>query len=331
MPPRRRALRSPRLRPLLGVAFSLVLLAVVEIGLRIAGFQVAYRPEAIGTWRMAGNLRGHDSRGPRDGHSFRLTTNADGLRTALPRARTPGLRRVAVMGDSTVFGWGVDDGGSLADGVQAGLDRVEVLNAGQPGYSTTQAAWLYDEVVSAYAPDLVVLFIPMHDFNRVLVSDREQLRGGDGFVARARVAMARESRLYEVVRKSLFSLTDQAFILPDRETSEPRVPRVSDAEREENVLSIARSVGPGGVWVGFLPFVGDLDGAVLPGDRPGLAWAERMKAAHGVGIVDVRGCCSAGGSRELVLADDPGHLTAEGNRRVGLAVAAALRLTATPD
>jgi lysophospholipase L1-like esterase len=312
----------------IGLAFAVVTLALVEIALRLYGVPPAYQPAAVGSWRMAANLDNRESRGPRDGHSFRVTTNADGLRTSLPHARTPGVERIAVMGDSTVFGWGVDDGGTLADGVQAGFDpaKVEILNAGQPGYSTTQAAWLFDQVVADYRPDRVVLFIPMHDFNRVLVSDREYLRGGDGAVARTRVWLARESRIYEVLRRQLFALTEEAFILPDRATNEPRVPRVSDAERTENVLAMqARLAAWGGrVLVGFLPFIGDFDHAP-GGDRPGLAWARDMAEQHGIATVDVRASGAGRGSTGLVLADDPGHLTAEGNRLAGLAVAEVLK------
>ena len=59
---------------------------------------------------------------------------------------------MALLGDSTVFGWGVDDGQTVADGLAAALPGVEVLNAGQPGYSTVQAARLL-EVVAAWRPE----------------------------------------------------------------------------------------------------------------------------------------------------------------------------------
>ncbi len=318
----RRKARGRVVRLLLGCAFAAVLLYLFELGLRIAGVEPAYTAGASGSWRMTPNLDGRPLRGPRDGHDFRVTTNADGLRTKLPKERTPGVARVAVMGDSTVFGWGVDDGGALSDGLQAALDaeapgRFEVLNAGQPGYSTTQVAWLFDEVVAAYRPDRVVVFVSMHDFNRVLVSDRELLDGGATLAARFRVLLVSHSRVYQVLRQAVWPLTDRPMLLPDQETGEPRVERVSDVERTRALDDVrARLAEWGGdVMIGFLPFHADLSG--IRSERPGLDWALGYDAARG-GLVDVRACCSGA---DLVLPDDPGHLTAEGNHRVGAAVA----------
>ena len=297
-------------------------LVLVEVGLRIAGVAPAYRPEALGQWRMQGGLSGMQTRGPRDGHAFSLTTNADGLRTDLPRARTPGVPRVALLGDSTVFGWGVNDGETVADGVAEGLPGIEVLNAGQPGYSTTQAAWLTGAVVADYQPDLAVYFIPMHDHNRVLVSDREALLGGDAPVARLRVALARRSALYQALRALLFPAADRAFLLPQQPSTEPRVDRVSDAERTVALREAAAALAPHGgrVAVGWLPFQADIQG-VGGEDRPSGPWMRAFADQTGAPIVDARHCCSGDG---LVLPDDPGHLSAAGNRQAGLAIAAAL-------
>jgi len=317
-----------RIRPLLGLLVALGALSLLEGSLRVAGVGPAYEIGGTGRWRMAAGLSAAPLRGAQDGHPFSVTTNADGLRTKVARARTPGVARVALMGDSTVFGWGVDDGGTVADGVQAVLDDagagVEVLNAGQPGYSTTQAAWLFEEVVAAYRPDRVVLFLPRHDYNGVLVSDHEVLAGGATLAARARVRLATTSRIYQVLRRMIWSRTDQAALRPKDATSEPRVPRVSDEERglALDAMRATLATWGGSLSVGFLPFHGEIEGTRT--DRVGLDWAKAYGEAHGVTIVDVRACC-VGDAAARVLADDPGHLSAEGNLRVGAAVAAALR------
>lgn len=312
-------------RAALGAAFAVVLLGMVELGLRIAGVRPAYRAEELGQWRTQGSQSHRLLQGPKDGHGFYLSTNVDGLRTMLPRARTSGVRRIALMGDSTVFGWGVDDGGTIGDGVQAvlGPASVEVLNAGQPGYSTTMVAWLFKEVVAAYQPDLVIVFIPMHDANRVLVSDAELLGGGATTSARVRVLLARESRIYEALRGLLFDSTEKAWLLPDQSGGEPRVPRVSDMERDHALDGMAAAAAGwgGSVGMGFLPFKGDIeDGAGM--QRPALEWARARAIRTGEPLIDVRACCA--GQTGLVLADDPGHLTREGNLAAGAAIAAQL-------
>jgi hypothetical protein len=301
-------------RPFLGLAFAGVLLLLMEAGLRLMGVGPAYRVEVLGQWRFAANLQSHPYQGSQDGHSFLVTTNADGLRTGLQRERTSGIRRVALMGDSTVFGWGVDDGQTIADGVQ--LSNTEILNAAQPGYSTTMMAWLFEEVVQRYQPDITIVFVPMHDTNLVLVSDREVLEGGASMGARVRVGLAQHSRIFEVLRRALFTTASQAWLIPGQQQSkEPRVPRVSDAERSQAVGAIVGlSAGWGGkVMVGYVPFKADLElGGIHK--RPTEDW---LKNLQGIEVADLRACCK---SKGLVLPDDPGHLNAEGNLKVGAAL-----------
>jgi hypothetical protein len=311
-------------RAAFGIAFASVLLVVVELGLRIAGVRPAYRVEDLGQWRVTANLDGREMVGPRDQHGFVLSTNADGLRTRVPVARTGGRIRVALLGDSTVFGWGVNEGESVSDGVQAALgDGYEVMNAGQPGYSTTMMSWLFGEVVESYQPDITVVFVPLHDTNLVLVSDREVLNGGATTFAKVRVGLARESSLYQAIRGLLFDMTDKAWLLPFESSTEPRVQRVSDLERTQALDDMrALMAGWGGrLAVGFLPFKGDIeDGDKM--ERSGVQWAQGYASVHDVGLVDVRACCA--GNTGFVLADDPGHLTRAGNFAAGAQIAAKL-------
>lgn len=302
-------------RPLLGLVVALIVLWLGEVGLRIAGVAPAYNSGTIAGWRTSSRLGSHEIRGPQDQHGFTVTTNNDGLRTALSRERSA-RPRVAILGDSTVFGWGVDDGGTVADGLELALNRrgveVEVLNAGQPGYSTVQAAWLYRETVAAYAPDLLVMFVPLHDHNLVLVSDAELLRGGAGPSAKLRVMMAQHSRIYALLRGWVFPQAGRSFILPDMADGEPRVPRVSDTERGEALSAMKRRQEQDGhrLAVGLLPFLGDLTGAMA--SRVGVDWLSAWAETEGVPLIDGRRCCGTNAGH-LVLPDDPGHLTAEGN------------------
>ena len=328
-PRSRRPKRSSARRAAFGVAFAGVLLVVLEIGLRLAGVRPAYRVQDLGQWRVAPNLAGREMLGPRDQHGFALSTNGDGLRTRVPVGRTGGRVRVALLGDSTVFGWGVNDGESVAEGAQQALgDRYEVMNAGQPGYSTTMMSWLFGEVIQSYKPDIAVVFVPLHDTNLVLVSDREVLNGGATAFAKVRVGLAQESRFYQVIRGLMFDMTDKAWLLPFESSTEPRVQRVSDVERTQ-ALDDMRAVMAewgGRLAVGFLPFKGDIeDGDRM--ERPGVQWAQEYTASHDVALIDVRACCA--GHTGFVLADDPGHLTRAGNFAAGAQIAAKL-LQSTP-
>lgn len=262
----RRPSRRSVPRAVLGIAFAGVLVAMGEVALRSAGVAPAYQADLIGGWRMLPEMQAQRMTGVREQVDFVVTTNADGLRTGVSRERRAGVVRVALMGDSTTFGWGVDEGGTVADGLQAGLDAdggpaVEVMNAGQPGYTTAQAAAFFDTVVRHYRPDLVVLFLPLHDHNQVLVSDREHLRGPDGPVAAVRVTLATRSRLYQALRQAVFPLTGSAFLVPGQGDGEPRVPRVSDEERGEALEEMRATLGTwgGALALGHLPFRRDLE------------------------------------------------------------------------
>ena len=318
---RRRTPPSRWRRLALGVATAAVLLGMVEVGLRIAGVVPAYQADLIGGWRMVPEIHGERLAGGDDTHPFIVTTNADGLRNGPARAKPPGLKRVALMGDSTMFGWGVDDGGTVADGVKAGLEGqpIEVINAGQPGYSTTQITLFFESVVRYYEPDLTVVFLPMHDHNKVLVSDREYLDGPAGPVAAARVLLATHSLLYQVIRQHLYPLSERPFLTPRDSDTEPRVYRVSEEERADNMARIATlAAGWGGkLALGHLPFAPDFE--LGPTWRPGQEWAAAYCKEHGLALLDLRQRVPR--APGMTLPWDNGHLTAAGNIAAGQAAA----------
>jgi lysophospholipase L1-like esterase len=103
---------------------------------------------------------------------YAVSINSDGMRDeeVLPRD-TPGLFRVAVLGDSIAFGWKVEADEVMTERLEARLNAapeargrvVEVLNFGVSGYSTRDEAILFDERVAGFEPDVVVLAYCMND------------------------------------------------------------------------------------------------------------------------------------------------------------------------
>lgn len=78
----------------------------------------------------------------------------------IEQARTPGVLRIAAVGDSHTFGAGVADDEPWPAVLERELaregTRVEVLNAGVDGYDAEQVLALLEKRVAAWAPDLVV-------------------------------------------------------------------------------------------------------------------------------------------------------------------------------
>jgi lysophospholipase L1-like esterase len=115
-------------------------------------------------YELKPNVRGHFCRGL-------VATNALGMRmTSLPSLEKPtGVVRIVGLGDSYLFGQGVDDGQGylevLGEAPLAGGQRVETLNFGVPGYN----AWMEGVVLATrarqYAPDVIVVGLTGNDWD----------------------------------------------------------------------------------------------------------------------------------------------------------------------
>ncbi|MFN7975091.1 MAG: helix-turn-helix domain-containing protein [Acidobacteriota bacterium] len=177
MPSRRRIHAFRAAAILLG---TLAGLALVEGGARVI-VALRYQRGAIRPTRAKGGhlelldlLRpSHDSslvfllkphlRGTFAGVS--LETNDAGFRDR-PRAeeRPEGVFRIAILGDSIAFGWGVPAQDRLSDRLESFLGataragaRYEVPNFAVPAYNTVQEARLLETIVERYRPQVVVV------------------------------------------------------------------------------------------------------------------------------------------------------------------------------
>jgi hypothetical protein len=100
-----------------------------------------------------------------------VRTNSKGMRYKEVEVSKPKeTLRIALMGDSFTFGWGVREEESFASLLEALLSKtivgkkIEVLNFGIPGYSTFQEVALYKELASKFSPDLALFFVVDNDF-----------------------------------------------------------------------------------------------------------------------------------------------------------------------
>ena len=103
-------------------------------------------------------------------HQVRVLTNSQGLRSPVTYAqpKPPGLYRILLLGDSQTFGWGVSYsetfGALMAAELSSRGRAVEVVNAGIPGYNTTQEAAFLKYYGSGYQPDCVLVLFIGNDF-----------------------------------------------------------------------------------------------------------------------------------------------------------------------
>lgn len=129
------------------------------------GVQIRFKPYSQFRLNYDSNPRGYFDE--RNGLVYKL--NRYGFRGPdYARAKRPGVRRVAVVGDSFTFGEGVkleDTFCRRLEGLltsRAGL-AVEVLNFGTSGWGTTDEVHFLEQEGLGFQPDLVVLVYVLND------------------------------------------------------------------------------------------------------------------------------------------------------------------------
>jgi hypothetical protein len=78
-------------------------------------------------------------------------------------ARTPGVARVVMLGDSITFGPGVDDTETFSHRLDSLPNGPEVVNLGVMGYGTDQELLKLEREGLAFDPDVVILHFCLHN------------------------------------------------------------------------------------------------------------------------------------------------------------------------
>ncbi len=136
------------------------------------------------------------------------TINSRGLRCP-EVADQKQARRVLLMGNSCMFGWGVAYDASVAGHLQSLLGSdYEVINGGIPGYSSWQGRVFYDAELSSLEPDVVVTMFGWNDQWAAAagVADDRQ-RFPSPTVISLQNALAK-SHSYRLLKKLLLSATE---------------------------------------------------------------------------------------------------------------------------
>ena len=311
---------------------TIVLFGSAELYVRSAGLTSdTYESGGSLGWTARPNLLDYRYQSRANSTLFSVTTNEDGLRTPYTRERTPGVNRMMVFGESTIFGWGVPEDGAPAARLEAALgDGWEVVNGGQPGYTSEQVLRLSRLAVPAYRPDVVVMFHTWNDHRFAEKVDRDFLPD-HAAVARnkwwAQSAVLRWLTEPKDGDASGEMSAKPAPIFSFREAQGGEVSRVPPEHRVENIAAVAevcRSVGarlvlatlppgaPGVTALRLCPFVGTKGSGKTTGHPVCL---ELSTAADQAGAPFFDLTSAIQGQREdlLLLYADPGHFTALGN------------------
>jgi len=164
--------------------------------------------------------------------------NAHGLRGPdFAAAKPAGVRRIVLLGDSVTFGYGVTEEESFAGRLRRQLGPgVEIINAGITGYSSLQGLRLYETVVRAYQPDVLLVLFGYNDHHSSVWSDRDKYRRRHAEAAARVAAHAATFRLLARLRARISS----------GDVRSAPVPRVDVNAFEANLValdSLARADG----------------------------------------------------------------------------------------
>jgi hypothetical protein len=150
------------------VAVLMTTTAVLLIGAELV-LRAIYHPQYVDSvirydsvlgWSLKPDAR-VVSNDPDRGFHIHIQTNSLGLREREVTAhKQPGVRRVLIIGDSVVFGSGLETQDRFSDVLGRALaDSAEVINAGIPGWGNDQELLFYERTLRALAPDVVVLTV----------------------------------------------------------------------------------------------------------------------------------------------------------------------------
>jgi len=100
------------------------------------------------------------------GHRTEVRINSKGFRDAeRGYGRVPGGKRVVVLGDSMVWGYGVEQAETFTAVMEQRRRDLEVVNLGVSGYGTDQQLLLLTDEVLCYRPDVVIVLFVENDFD----------------------------------------------------------------------------------------------------------------------------------------------------------------------
>lgn len=105
------------------------------------------------------NGAGRHGQYTRDEFSYGISINSLGMRyREVLKQRPANVTRVAVLGDSFVWGIGVSDQERFTEQVEKRTGgKYELLNFGVSGYGPIQHYLMFDEIVSQFGPDIVLI------------------------------------------------------------------------------------------------------------------------------------------------------------------------------
>lgn len=153
--------------------------------------------------------------------------------------------RIAALGNSCTFGWGIDDSGIYINQLKKLIDsdsdlpQVEVINAGIPGYSSWQGRRLFQSDILPLKPRVVLIMFAWNDQWAAAdnIPDCEQ-KMPPQFIIDLQNLFSR-LKIYRLIKKLALSAVEQP--LRTKLIKENPVYRVSETDLNNNLTAIIQA------------------------------------------------------------------------------------------
>lgn len=303
------------------IVFALVpvflVFGVGEITLRVIGWpkvtEAFEHNEPF--WVVDPNLNSYAMPHNEESTSFNVSTNSDGLRTAIEMTAPKKDLRIMTLGCSTTFGWGVADSETYPERLQfyltdAGYTMVEVVNGGQPGYTSFQGNWLWDSILKDYKPDIVLVGYIVQDARKAAYSDKSQaiLQGDNRFL---KDNLLYRSKSYLGLRYTMGKVQIQAKERSGQD--EGGVFRVPPPDYVENLRSLVDKIQQTGAKPILFGYPLERTGYTEQHRRILKVAAQELEIGYLDPQQDMEKAATEG---QLYFPRDKGHANAEGNDQI---------------
>ena len=236
---------------------------------------------------------------------MRIVSNADGFRSSREFRDGDARTRIVVMGDSLIFGEGVEESERLTEVMESASPAWRIDNLGMIGYGPDLMLRAFEAVGRGMAPDAVIVAIYTDDVRRV-----SRYYSGVGFPIPRFVLRDGHLATIEYPEPHLWERTrffQGALYLYWRYT--PATFRLNEAILDRFV-ELSRQV-PFALGIVFLP--GRKDNR---DDRRRREWLGEYALGCHVPYLDLTTAVQHGGSERLYIPNDS-HWNADGHRLVG--------------
>lgn len=208
------------------------------------GFRVHMKPSR--TFSVIDTFSWKERNKPR----FTVTSNSAGFRGSdLQSTKPDGTIRIAAFGDSSTFGWGVDDDDTylslLLEDLRQRYPKLsfELINFAMPGDSSEFGRLIFDAFIDDIRPDVIIIGFGANDARLATLPHRQAVKffQQQGFLQRVRSFLVRNSQLIKTLSLTLSKVAQKSSGEPQNKQA-----AVSIKEYRENLRYFERKSNEAG-------------------------------------------------------------------------------------